>query len=216
MIVPFSVSIGMGDEPLVAGCRKHGVVPVLALVPAVASLYLAAGCTVPISPESTATSKSTPPAPTRNLVQSPTARPTPTTTTTTTTIPPTAQADPVDYAAVCADAVTGKRLDDDECADADESFSGDDRAALEYAAAGLAGGAAGTAMWYYLSVRNRITAPAVGQFVSNGTYATPLRNSVGGIPIIYRYGSVDTTGGPLTPTGVLRGGLGFHSSGAHS
>ncbi|MCX4095403.1 hypothetical protein [Nocardia sp. alder85J] len=136
--------------------------------------------------------------------------------TTTTPLPSTGvQAEDVDFAAVCADAVTGDRVDDSECDDADESFSGDDSSAIRYAAAGLAGGVAGAAMWYYLSVRNRVVAPALGERVLGGSYSTPFVNAAGRVPVIYRFGSVDTRGGLLTSGSVIRGGLGWrhHHSG---
>ncbi|MQY29410.1 hypothetical protein [Nocardia aurantia] len=197
--------------------RKRGVVPVLILVPAVAGVYLSTSCGLPAPPERTesqptpvvATIASTVP---QNM--STTSAPAPTTTRTTTiparTTTTSAQAEDVDFAAVCADAVNGTRVDDSECDDADENFPGDDDSALNYAAAGLAGGVVGAAMWYYLSVRNHVVAPAIGERVRSGGYATPMLNTAGRMPVIYRFGSVDTGGGMLSSSSVLRGGLGWH------
>jgi len=117
---------------------------------------------------------------------------------------------------VCANAVIGVRVEDSECDDANDDYFGDDSSAATYAAAGLAGGVIGAAMWYYLSVRNRVVAPAIGERVFNGGYATPLYTSEGLAPVIYRSGSVDFKGGRLTSSRVVRGGLGLRHHGGHS
>ncbi len=125
------------------------------------------------------------------------------------------EAPDVDFAAVCADAVTGLRVDDTECDDATDDYYGDDTNAATYAAAGLAGGALGAAMWYYFSTRNRVVTPALGAFVRDGTYTTPHLVD-GRPPIIYRTGSIDYKGGPLTKSTIHRGGLGLRPHSSHS
>ena len=111
--------------------RKHGAAPILILVPAVAGMYLATGCGVPAPPSGigtastttsvtfpTTTASSAPPQP---LVSPTVASPT----------------DPADseYAAVCADAATGARVEDTECDGATETYTGDDSSAARPAAA---------------------------------------------------------------------------------
>ncbi|WP_146097535.1 hypothetical protein [Nocardia nova] len=191
--------------------RKHGTAPILILVPAVAGMYLAAGCALPDSPAATGTTStttlSTPPTtasiPTSTAWTAMRTLSTPTTTVAPATIEPVAD----DYAAVCADAVSGVRVDDTECDDATETYVGDDATAAEYAAAGLAGGAVGAAMWYYYTTRNRVVAPAIGARVAGGSYATPLP-SLARTPAIYRSGSIDPSGGAITSSTIHRGGLG--------
>ncbi|QIS20915.1 hypothetical protein [Nocardia terpenica] len=196
--------------------RKHGVVPALVLVPAVAG-YLVTGCAsptpaepfVPVTkPATPTTGETTPQPPTTTPTPSPTPAPTTTDSFSTGDRPEEAE-----YAAVCANPLTGERLADTDCDDADETFVGDDNSAVRYAAAGVAAGTASAAMWYYLSTRNRTVAPPLGAHVSNGTYVTPTSNSPGRTPVIYRTGSVAADGGTVTSTSVKRGGLG---SGDHS
>ncbi|WP_157777663.1 hypothetical protein [Nocardia terpenica] len=197
--------------------RKHGAVPALVLVPAVAG-YLVTGCAsptpaepfVPVTKPATPTTRETTPQPTTTT---PTPTPAPTTTDSFSTGDPSGDAD---YAAVCANVLTGERLADTDCDDADETFVGDDNSALRYATAGIAAGTATAAMWYYLSTRNRTVAPPIGAHVSNGTYVTPTSNSPGRNPVIYRTGSVAAGGGTVTSGSVKRGGLGSGEHSGHS
>ncbi|MQY22441.1 hypothetical protein [Nocardia macrotermitis] len=204
-----------GTRKFMHGGRKRGLAPALVLVPAVASCYFMTGC----GPESTAAGPESPITtvdwPTRTTTR--TTEPTTTQSTTSpapatvTSAPPT-DPDP-DFAAVCADAVTGLRVDDTDCDNATDDYLDTDTSAATYAAAGLAGGAVGAAMWYYFSVRNRATAPAIGAAVHNGTYTTPHFVN-GRSPVIYRTDSIPRTGGPITKSTIHRGGLGLrpHSS----
>ncbi|MEU6561821.1 hypothetical protein [Nocardia nova] len=189
--------------------RKHGAAPILVLVPAVAGMYLATGCAVPESP----TAFTTPSSATASVIAATTTVPTtaPLATAAPATLRPLASptTDPGDseYAAVCADAVTGARVDDTECDGATETYSGDDNSAAAYAAAGLAGGVAGAAMWYYFSTRNRVVAPPIGVRVAGGSYTTPTAYT-GRTPVIYRAGSIDSHGGQIAGSTIHRGGLG--------
>ncbi|WP_157116460.1 hypothetical protein [Nocardia vaccinii] len=200
--------------------------PTLVLVPAVASLYFVTGCgpdsttAGPESPITTSnwltrtTTQTTQPATTPPLRS---ATPPSTPQTTTETTPPQSEDLELDadFAAVCANAVTGLRVDDSECDDATDDYFGDATDVATYAAAGLAGGALGAAMWYYFSVRNRVAAPAIGTLVRDGTYTTPYL--IDGRPsVIYRTGSIDEKGGLLTKTTIHRGGLGLRPHSSHS
>lgn len=203
-----------------SGGRRHGLVPTLVLVPAVASLYLVAGC----GPESTSAGSDSPTSDwatrtatrTTEAVTTTPQSTTPSSTPPTTTSAPTTTTDPdPDFAAVCANAVTGLRVEDTDCDDATDDYYGDDTNALTYATAGLAGGALGAAMWYYFSARNRLVAPAIGTLVRNGTYATPHFID-GRTPVIYRTGSIPHTGGLVSKSTIQRGGLGLRPHSSHS
>ncbi|RJK94182.1 tRNA-dihydrouridine synthase [Vallicoccus soli] len=73
------------------------------------------------------------------------------------------QDEEVEAAAVCTDAETGERVDDDQCDD--DSFRG------------VGGGAF---LWYFLPIGGR--APAIGSRVTGGTYDRPSgRYALGGV-----------------------------------
>lgn len=93
-----------------------------------------------------------------------------------------------DYAAVCVDPETDERVDDDECDDADESYSGSPGAGF---------------FWYYLGASSRV--PAVGSGVSGGTFTTPSSGSL-------QRGGLDS-GGADSVRSTTRGGFGGSSSG---
>jgi hypothetical protein len=134
----------------------------------------------------------------------------------TTDIPQSGDAQPdEDFAAICADTTTGLRVDDTECDAAPDDYSGTDTDAPTYAAEILAAGATSAAMWYYLSTRNRVIAPAIGTRALNGTYTTPYYAIDGRLPHIAR-GTIDPRGGPLTRATIHRGGLGFRHHSGHS
>ncbi|MEV5647820.1 hypothetical protein AB0L57_06175 [Nocardia sp. NPDC052254] len=183
-----------------ATIRKHGAAPILILVPAVAGMYLTAGCGLPESPTAVGTTSTT-------TSFAPATTPQPLAPATSTAAATTTDSGDSEYAAVCADAVTGARVEDTECDRATETYTGDDNSAAGYAAAGLAGGVAGAAMWYYFSTRNRVVAPPIGARVGGGSYTTPTSYS-GRTPVVYRAGSVDSRGGRVTSGTIMRGGLG--------
>lgn len=106
----------------------------------------------------------------------------------------------VDFAAVCADARAGIRVDDEACREAPEEFVG-------FASSGHAGTSDASAIrWYYVDARSSPPVAAVGGKVVGGSYASP-KPAAGRVLVIVRKGSVPTSGGSA-PESIQRGGLG--------
>jgi len=92
-----------------------------------------------------------------------------------------------DYAAICVDPETDERVDDDECDDADDDYSGSSPGSGFF--------------WYYLGASSRV--PAVGSGVSGGSFRTPSSSSV-------QRGGLDSSGADSVRS-TTRGGFGGSS-----
>lgn len=131
---------------------------------------------------------------------------------------PAPQPPDADYAAVCVDPITEIRAADEDCAEAEEEFDGTRTEAYQYATRNTE---AGTVLfWYYFGTQAGRTAPPLGGRVSGGSYTVPSAGT-GRAPVIIRSGSVPVAGGSITretvkSSVIQRGGFGSSSTGSAS